>query len=47
MQNAYNGATSLNHKMSGDFPVLILEKNYITWTGNVTKLEIQPNWRYI
>ena len=47
MQNAYSGATSLNHKMSGDFPVLILEKNYITWTGNVTKLEIQPNWRYI
>lgn len=47
MQNAYSGATSLNHKMSGDFPVLILEKNYITWIGNVTKLEIQPNWRYI
>ena len=47
MQNAYNGAASMNNKMSGEFPILSLGENHITWLGNVTKLEIQPNWRYI
>ena len=47
MQNAYNGAASMNNKMSGEFPILSLSENHITWLGNVTKLEIQPNWRYI
>lgn len=47
MQNAYNGAASMNNKMSGEFLILSLGENHITWLGNVTKLEIQPNWRYI
>lgn len=47
MQNAYRDAASLNNKMSGNFPILSLEENEISWTGNVTKLEIQPNWRWI
>lgn len=47
MQNAYNGAASMNNKMSGEFPILSLGENHIKWLGNVTKLEIQPNWRYI
>ena len=47
MQNAYNGAASMNNKMSGEFPILSLDENHVTWLGNVTKLEIQPNWRYI
>lgn len=45
--NAYNGALSLNNKMLGDFPVLSLGNNNISWTGNVTKLEITPNWRWL
>ncbi len=47
MQNAYNGAASMNNKMQGEFPILILGENNITWLGNVTRLEIQPNWRWL
>lgn len=47
MQNAYLGTTSMNNKMHGDFPILTPGENNITWIGNVTKLEIQPNWRYM
>ena len=47
MQNAYNGVTSMNNKMQGGFPILSLGENHITWLGNVTRLEIRPNWRWI
>ena len=47
MKNAYNNSVSLNYKMSGDFPILNLGENNISWTGNVIKLEIQPNWRFL
>ena len=47
MKNAYNNSVSLNYKMSGDFPVLSLGENNISWVGNITKLEIQPNWRWL
>ena len=47
MKNAYNNSVSLNYKMSGDFPALSLGENNISWIGNVTKLEIQPNWRWL
>ena len=29
------------------FPILTKGENVITWTGNVTKLEIDPRWRVI
>lgn len=45
--NAYDGNLSLNNKMSGDFPVLKLGENNISWTGSITKLEVTPNWRWI
>ena len=47
MKNAYNNSVSLNYKMSGDFPILSLGENNISWVGDVIKLEIQPNWRYV
>ena len=47
LMEAYSGATSLNSCMSGDFPMLLPGKNAISWSGNVTKVEIQPNWRYL
>lgn len=31
--------------MEGDFPYFDIGKNIITWSGNVTKIEITPNWR--
>ncbi len=47
MQNAYRGTTSMNNRMRGEFPVLSVGQNNITWSRNVTKLEIQPNWRWV
>ena len=39
--------TGLNSAMSGDFPKLLPGNNAVSWTGNVTKVDIQPNWRYL
>ena len=47
LQEAYCGVTSLNSAMSGDFPNLLPGNNAVSWTGNVTKVDIQPNWRYL
>ena len=47
MKNAYRGSVSMNNKMQGEFPILIPDENHVTWLGNVTKLEIQPNWRWL
>ena len=45
LMEAYVGATSMNNCMSGDFPVLLPGKSAISWSGNVSKVEIEPNWR--
>ncbi len=33
--------------MEGEFPLLDLGNNFITFNGGVTKLEITPNWRWL
>ena len=43
LMEAYQGVTSMNGCMSGDFPSLLPGQNAISWTGNVTKVEVQPN----
>lgn len=47
LMEAYQGVTSMNNCMSGSFPVLASGYNPVSWFGNVTKVEIQPNWRYL
>ena len=47
MQNASKDTLPKNNNMDGEFPILEVGNNTISWTGNVTKLEIKPNWRYI
>lgn len=47
LMEAYNGVTSMNGCISGDFPTLTPGANAVSWTGNVTKVVIQPNWRYL
>ena len=47
LMEAYSGYTSMNNAMSGDFPTLLPGQNAVSWTGSVTKVEIQPNWRYL
>ena len=45
LMEAYQGVNSMNGNMSGDFPTLAPGANAVSWTGNVTKVVIQPNWR--
>ena len=47
LMEAYKGVVSRNSAMSGDFPTLVPGLNGISWTGNVTSVVIQPNWRYL
>ena len=48
LQEAYTGlTTNMNSSMNGEFPVLKIGSNTITWTGTVTKVEIDPRWRWL
>ena len=47
LMEAYKGDLSMNSCMSGEFPVLKPGANAISWSGNVTKVEVQPNWRFL
>ena len=47
LQEAYKGTTGMNTCMSGEFPILKPGTNAISWTGNVTNVVVQPNWRYL
>lgn len=48
LQEAYTGlTTNMNSSMNGNFPVLKIGSNSITWTGTVTKVEIDPRWRWL
>ena len=42
--NTYN---LKNHNMGGEFPVLQSGENTITWTGNLTKIKIEPESRWL
>lgn len=47
LMECYKDDTLCNDKMIGDFPVLGLGENYISWTGNVQKIEILTNFRSV
>ena len=48
LQDAYDEAgNSLNSKMTGEFITLDVGMNQIEWTGNVERIEILPNWRWL
>ena len=47
MQEAYSGTTGMNSVLSGEFPILKPGMNAISWSGEVTKVEVKPNWRYL
>ena len=49
IMDAYKGSLNMNNNMSGDFPALLSggEENIISYAGNVSKLEVIPNWRWV
>lgn len=48
LQDAYDeNQESLNTKMIGEFIKLQPGINKVQWTGNVVKIEILPNWRWL
>ena len=47
IMEAYAGTISMNGCMSGDFPRLQPGQNAISWSGDVTCIVIQPNWRML
>jgi len=47
LMEAYSDAAGQNGSMSGDFPLLMPGMNAVSWSGDVTKIEVRPNWRYL
>ncbi len=47
IKEAYSGTTLMNGSMTGDFPVLSPGTNAVSWSGAVSRVVIQPNWRYL
>lgn len=46
-KDAYYSSTYKNRRMTGDFPVLNIGSNAISWTGTLTQLVITPRTRYL
>lgn len=44
---AYKNSTLKNRNMSGKFPILDVGINTISWTGNLTKLIVEPKSRWL
>ena len=47
IQEAYQGEMLLNEKVEGDFPVLKPGNNLISYSGDISRVIIAPNWRYV
>ena len=45
LEEAYVGSTPMNECMSGEFPRLLPGMNAISWSGDVSSVVVQPNWR--
>lgn len=47
MQDAYKDTQLKNNDMTGEFPILQCGENILTWTGNVSKIEVNFNAQWI
>lgn len=47
IMECYKEHQNCNNKMTGEFSTLQIGENKISWTGNVSKIEITPRWRYL
>ena len=44
LMNCFKDNVNQNNRMIGDFPLLRKGDNSVTWSGKVTKIEIEPRW---
>jgi len=47
LKECYFGNVAQNNRMTGDFPVFNVGNNTITLGTGITKIEIEPRWRYL
>ncbi|WP_002145576.1 hypothetical protein [Bacillus cereus] len=47
LMECYYNTTPMNDKMVGKFPIFKNDENTISWTGSVSKIDIETRWRYI
>ena len=47
LMECYQGNTAQNNQMQGPFPVLNIGATAVTWSSGITKLEIEPRWRFL
>lgn len=45
LKECYKDSTNMCKNMTGDYPVLTIGKNTISWSGTVGKIELTPRWR--
>lgn len=45
IEEAYRDLLNMNNSMLGEFTEFETGTNEISWAGNVTKIEVTPNWR--
>jgi phage-related protein len=45
LKTVYKDTINQGNKMIGEFPVLSIGDNMISWSGAVTSVEIMPKWR--
>ena len=44
IMDCYKGTENCNNKMTGEFPELVSGNNVITWSGNITGVQLTPRW---
>ena len=47
LKTCFYGNVAQNNRMNGDFPVFNVGNNTVTLGTGITKVEIEPRWRYI
>ncbi|MGX6992143.1 hypothetical protein ACWN8M_11005 [Pseudolactococcus reticulitermitis] len=47
LKECYYGDIAQNNYMTGDFPIFNIGNNQVTLGTGITKIEIEPRWRYL
>lgn len=47
LKETFKDNVSKNDKKVGEYPAFFVGENTISWTGNITKIEIDPRWRFL